>query len=77
MEMALGAEIDAALQRIAAHPKLYQIVAGEARRAVLRRFPFSVYYREVSDWVEIVAVVHQARDPRIWQERIARPQRKG
>ena len=77
MEMALGEEIDATLQRIADHSKLYQRVEGEVRRAVLRRFPFSVFYREVSDWIEIVSVVHQARDPRTWQERIARPQGRG
>jgi len=62
-------EIDRVFRRISEGPESYQIVEATVRRALCRRFPFSVYYRILSGWIEVVAVVHQSRDPRTWQRR--------
>ena len=51
------------------HPKLGQSVAGGFRRAVLRRFPFSVIYSEEPTEIVIIAVAHQKRHPGYWQGR--------
>ena len=38
-------QIDALLDRIRLNPMQYQVVHGEIRRAVPRRFPYGVFYR--------------------------------
>jgi toxin ParE1/3/4 len=51
------------------HPKLGQSVGGKFRRAVLRRFPFSLIYSEESTEIVIIAVAHQKRRPNYWRGR--------
>ncbi|MCY4245468.1 MAG: type II toxin-antitoxin system RelE/ParE family toxin [Gammaproteobacteria bacterium] len=56
---------------IDAWPQMYPAVVEypEYRRALLSRFSYFVYYREVSPAVrEIVAIVHTSRRPGYWME---------
>lgn len=62
-------EIRAAVSRIAEHPLLYPIVHHNVRRSVLRRFPYSVFYRIEDEAILVIAIVHQARQPQVWQQR--------
>jgi toxin ParE1/3/4 len=39
------------------------------RRAVVQRFPYVVFYRDLGDRIEVVAVAHGAREPGYWLER--------
>ncbi len=70
----LGAEflraLDAVLAQVQRHPTLYPIVFGNARRATLRRFPYSVIYVVRDDELLIAACIHSRRDPSRWQKRI-------
>jgi plasmid stabilization system protein ParE len=70
----LGAEflrsLDAVVAHLQRHPTLYPIVFGNARRAVLRRFPYSVIYIVRDDELLIAACIHSRRDPSRWQERL-------
>lgn len=63
-------EVDAAFGRISEGPDLYQIVEPTIRRAPLRKFPFSIFYRALPQWIEVIAVLHQSRDPRTWRRRV-------
>ena len=63
-------EIDRAFRLISERPELYQTVESTVRRALVRKFPFSVFYRVLPEWIEVIAVVHQSRDPRTWQRRV-------
>ena len=63
-------EVDAVFARIAEGPELYQTVGSAVRRALVRKFPFSVSYRVLPQWIEVVAVLHQSRDPRTWRRRV-------
>jgi len=71
----LGAEflrsLDAALSNVQRHPALYPIVSSQARRAVLRRFPYSLIYVVHDGDIVIAACIHGSRDPRRWQKRLA------
>lgn len=51
------------VERIGQHPRMYVEVAGGARRASLRTFPYAVYYRVESTGIEVLAIVHESRDP--------------
>ena len=61
--------VNATLDRVAAFPDLYQTVVPTVRRAVVPKFPFSVFYRVQLPRIEVIAVLHQARDPRTWHRR--------
>jgi plasmid stabilization system protein ParE len=63
-------EIDQAVTRAASAPERYPIVFGDVRRAVTRRFPFSVYFRVRQDSMVVLSVFHGRRNPAIWQRRV-------
>ncbi len=64
------AAIDAAVASILAFPEAYPVVHRGARRVLLERFPYSLYYRLVGQRVIIVACMHAARDPKAWRSRL-------
>jgi plasmid stabilization system protein ParE len=63
-----GAEVDAAVARIVEHPLAFPRVRGETRRAVLRRFPYALYFRMTDNSVVVLAV-HGRQDPSRWHQR--------
>ena len=60
----------AATSNLRRNPQLYPIVAGEARRLLLRRFPYSVIYEIHGDKVVVLACFHESRDPHEWLRRL-------
>ena len=60
-------ELRAAYDRIAQGPLRYQILRSDIRRALVRRFPYAVYFSVESEFVVVVAVLHARRDPTEWQ----------
>ena len=68
----LGGVIGLAIDRIREFPDAYPEVLPAVRRAVLARFPYSLFYRRrpsTPDAVEILAVFHHRRDPATWRRR--------
>ena len=63
-------EIEEAASRAPATPERYPIVFGDIRRAVARRFPYSVYFRVRTNSMVVLAVFHGRRNPAIWQRRV-------
>ena len=57
------------IESMTANPELFPVVHRETRRALLRRFPYGLYYRIVDDQIVVVACMHGRRDPRQWQSR--------
>jgi plasmid stabilization system protein ParE len=70
----LGAEfaglVQEILDRIAHRPHLSEQVFPTVRRAVVRRFPYSIFYQVEPHQVVVLAVFHSKRDPKIWQARV-------
>ena len=70
----LGLEFDTCVHetfdRISRTPELYAKILHDARRAPVRRFPYSVIYKVEPDRVVVIAVFHGRRDPKVWQERV-------
>lgn len=62
------------LERTEAHlraqPALYQKIEGEIRRAVLRRFAYSLFYVIEREEVIVLACMHQRQKPRTREELI-------
>ena len=63
------AELDQVAHRLAANPFQFPFVFADIRRALLRRFPYALFFRIVDDAVFVMACFHSSRDPRIWQQR--------
>ena len=61
-------ELGATVARIVERPVAFPRVRGEIRRAVLRRFPYAVYFR-VDGNIIVVLAVHGRQDPKRWQTR--------
>jgi plasmid stabilization system protein ParE len=57
------AEASRAFSRIAEQPLRNALVHREARRALLRRFPYVVLYVARGERVFVLAVLHQRRNP--------------
>jgi plasmid stabilization system protein ParE len=72
----LGSEfLDAvalALTRIAEGPLRFPISEGDARRALVRRFPYSIYFRVRGEDLRVIAVAHQQRNPKLIKRRLGR-----
>jgi plasmid stabilization system protein ParE len=67
----LGAIVAVTLTRISEHPEMYPEVDPGIRRAVLQRFPYSIFYRIRPSAIEVLAVFHHRRDPADWRSRAA------
>jgi toxin ParE1/3/4 len=68
--VAFAGEVQRVFDIISANPLIHAIVLADIRKAVVRRFPYCIFYRPHNDRVEIIAVFHTSRDPAIWQGRI-------
>ena len=62
-------ELRATYDRIVDGPLKYQELRSGIRRALLRRFPYAVYFAVERDVIVILAVLHASRDPAEWQRR--------
>ena len=64
----LGA-VDTCIASIHRHAEAYPLVDPTMRRALLRRFPYAVFYEVGPLEIVVYAVFHGARDPRAWKRR--------
>lgn len=64
------AEVAAALEYICEAPQRFPVARPPAlRRLGLMRFPFTIFFREVADEVQVVAVAAHRRRPGYWSGR--------
>jgi plasmid stabilization system protein ParE len=62
---AVGAQL-AAIER---EPELFPVARAEVRRALVRRFPYAVYFVAEPEATVVLACLHVRRDPETWQSR--------
>lgn len=64
--------VEAALQSVHRMPLIYPVVHRGYRRALLRRFPFAVFFEidEASDRCIVYSVFHCSQDPAKWLGRL-------
>jgi toxin ParE1/3/4 len=63
--------VDEALQAIEESPGAYPVWERDSRfrKFVIQRFPYVVFYREVADQLDVIAIAHAAREPGYWRKR--------
>lgn len=62
-------EFEEGLNVIQANPFLFQQVYKDKRQYILKKFPYSIFYRVVDDNIQVVSFFHQRRNP----QRLERP----
>ncbi len=62
-------EVRAAIARVQAEPHVHPRVEGEIRRLLVKRFPYSILYRDEPARVVVIAVFHAKCDPSKWRRR--------
>ncbi|MBM4367026.1 MAG: type II toxin-antitoxin system RelE/ParE family toxin [Deltaproteobacteria bacterium] len=62
--------LDAAVAAASRNPEAYARNYGEARRALVRRFPYAVFYMVEGGELVVLAVAHTSRKPGYWADRI-------
>ncbi len=55
--------------KIARNPQHYAVVYKNYRQCVIGTFSFVVTYRIKNQSVEILAITHGSRDPKVWKQR--------
>jgi plasmid stabilization system protein ParE len=61
--------VDEALAQVRERPETFPIAVGTLRRALLRRFPYAVYFKVYERTISVVGVIHGHRHPRTWLRR--------
>jgi plasmid stabilization system protein ParE len=56
------------LDQVRDNPFLFVVYDGSVRRALLRRFPYAVYYETETDRIVVLAFMHMKREPDVWRE---------
>ena len=61
--------LDAAFSSITRNPQIYQVIHKNIRRALIRRFPYGVFYIIEPEHIQILAIFHMRRNPDEWKKR--------
>lgn len=63
--------IEEAIKDICSLPEAWPFLLDEVRRRVVDVFPYSVIYVEETDYVLILAIMHDSRNPGYWLRRLS------
>jgi plasmid stabilization system protein ParE len=62
--------VDACIQVVCRSPGIHSFIHESYRRALVRRFPYAVFYEYARDTVTVYGVFHTSRDPHKWRVRL-------
>jgi plasmid stabilization system protein ParE len=63
--------VDVKITSLHRAPQQHQVVyKSKIRRALINRFPFSIYFIEQKDVISVFAILHQHRNPEAWKSRV-------
>lgn len=63
--------VDACIGAICRTPEIHPIVHENYHRALVRRFPYAIFYEHAGNTVTVYCVFHNSRDPQKWRARLA------
>ncbi len=63
-------EVNQYIEKIIENPLINPLFLGKARRCILKRFPYNIfYYIDKTENIHIIAIAHQHRRPTYWSTR--------
>ena len=63
------AAVEERLESISEFPDANRVVYKQVRRAVVSRFPYLIFYLPKAERIEVLGVLHHARNPADWPSR--------
>jgi plasmid stabilization system protein ParE len=73
-EAGLGLEslrcVEVCFKNIERHPDMYPLVYKTYHRALVRRFPYTAYYKHEEKHILVFGIMHCAQNPEKWQTRL-------
>jgi len=61
--------IEESFSRIQKNPKQYKVIYKNVHRALVKRFPYGVYYVVLKKTISVLSVMHARKNPGHWQAR--------
>lgn len=58
------------LHRIIESPDSFPVVFEDVREAVMRKWPYAIYFQVKDEYVLVLAIFHASREPIQWQNRV-------
>lgn len=62
--------VEACLLLVLRNPRLFPCALDDFRRALIRRFPFEIFYEPTPEGLVIYSVFHCSQDPGKWRRRL-------
>lgn len=62
-------ELDRTVSEVRDRPRSFPVVRRDARRALVKRFPYLVLFVQRGDTIHVIGVIHTARHPSTWARR--------
>ncbi len=63
-------ELDTVFIRIVNNPFQFPLFEKKIRKAIINQFPYSVFFYIEKEIVNVFAVFHTHRNPKVWKKRI-------
>lgn len=63
------AEAFISVQAVLERPETFPVLHRQTRRALIRRFPYALFFRMVGERIVFVACFHVRRNPNVWKRR--------
>jgi plasmid stabilization system protein ParE len=67
-------QVNAVFARLLENPVQFQEIEEGARRALVRDFPYGVFFTTEDDLITVLAVLHLHRHPDTWKRRRRHPE---
>jgi plasmid stabilization system protein ParE len=65
------AEFKHTMEQVCTLPTIYALeVKPDIRRVRLKKFPYTVLFRQTNNQIQILAIAHHRRQPNYWVERL-------
>ncbi len=62
--------VEACLLMALRHPLMFPAAVDDFRRALIRRFPFEIFYEPTGVGLVVYSVFHCSQDPQKWRKRL-------
>ncbi|MDP2891263.1 MAG: type II toxin-antitoxin system RelE/ParE family toxin [Bacteroidota bacterium] len=63
-------EIEKSIHRIQDNPKQFACIRKQIRMSIVKRFPYGIYFYNTDDIINVFAIFHFSRNPKVLRERL-------
>jgi Plasmid stabilization system protein len=64
-------QLNDSIEAICQRPMMFELVVDDYRRAIVKTFPYAVFFKHKADRIVVDAVFHCSQDPEKWRSRLS------